>query len=214
MQTDILYKQLISKLSDLKTSIERFEKHNPPSTAYAEELYKALNDANKLTSAYVILKEQKDVSPDLNLHLKLMNVESSSAALDTNNENIQVKTEKEIQTITPIEIKESIVEHIIEIKKAEPVLEKITIATEKPLENNTKNDFPKFTININDKFRIINELFLGNSTEYNMAIEQLNSLNSPTEATVYLRELKSIYNWKDESEMVKKITDLVQKRFA
>ncbi len=214
MQTDILYKQLISKLSYLKTSIERFEKHNPPSTAYAEELYKALNDANKLTSAYVILKEQKDVSPDLNLHLKLMNVESSSAALDTNNETIQVKTEKEIQTITPIEIKEPIVEPIIQIKKAEPVLEKITIATEKTLENNTKNDFPKFTININDKFRIINELFLGNSTEYNMAIEQLNSLNSPTEATVYLRELKSIYNWKDESEMVKKITDLVQKRFA
>lgn len=219
MQTDILYKQLISKLSDLKTSIERFEKHNPPSTAYAEELYKALNEANKLTSAYVILKEQKDVSPDLNLHLKLMNVENSNVNSIKNSETIEQKTEKEITTFTPTEIKEPvfvpIIEPIIELKKEELiVVEELAVVAEKPLEMVVKKDYPKFIININDKFRIINELFLGNSTEYNLAIEQLNSLQSSAEATVYLRELKNIYNWKDESEMVKKITDLVQKRFA
>ncbi len=214
MQTDILYKQLISKLSDLKTKIERFEKHNPPSTAYAEELHKALNEANKITSAYVILKEHKDVSPELNLHLKLMNVENNNTEFDKSREIILTKTETEIQTNIPIEIKETIIESVVEIKKTEQVLQEESIISENTWEQSTKADYPKFIININDKFRIINELFLGNSTECNIAVEQLNSLHSSTEATVYLRELKGIYKWNDESEMVKKLTDLVQKRFV
>ena len=43
MQTDILYKQLTTKLDELKTAIERFEKHTPPSTTYAEQLHMAIN---------------------------------------------------------------------------------------------------------------------------------------------------------------------------
>ena len=77
MQTDILFKQLTTKLDELKTAIERFEKHTPPSTTSAEQLHTAINEANKLVSAYVVLKEQKDISPDLTLHLKLMNVEAA-----------------------------------------------------------------------------------------------------------------------------------------
>jgi len=51
MQTDILYKQLITKLDELKMAIERFERHTPPSTAYAEQLHHSINEANKLVSA-------------------------------------------------------------------------------------------------------------------------------------------------------------------
>lgn len=202
MQTDLLYKQLLSSISDLKQAIERFEKHNPPSTAYAENLYKALSDANKLVSAYVILKEHKDVSPDLNIHLKLMDVVA-----------------KVEEPVKPVVAAEPIIEpekitapKVEEIKQPEVKVEAV-----KPIEPiETKQEtktYPKFTININDKFRFINELFASNANEYNIAIEQLNTVNSKDEALRYLNGLKPIYNWDLESEMVKKLFAISQKRF-
>jgi hypothetical protein len=74
-------------------------------------------------------------------------------------------------------------------------------------------EFPKLTITINDKFRIINELFESNATEYNIAIEQINAVSSKIELDSYLKGLKSIYNWKDDSEVVKTLYTLAQKRF-
>ena len=69
-------------------------------------------------------------------------------------------------------------------------------------------------ININDKFRFINELFEANATEYNIAIEQINAVSTLVELNNYLNGLKSIYEWKDDSEVVKNIYALAQKRFA
>ncbi len=81
MQTDILLKQLYSSLGELKATIEKFEKHPSPSTQYTEQLHSAIYHSNKLVSAYLVLKEQKDVSPELNLHLKLMNVPTAETSL-------------------------------------------------------------------------------------------------------------------------------------
>ena len=204
MQTDILYKQLTTKLDELKTAIERFEKHTPPSTAYAEQLHTAITEANKLVSAYVVLKEQKDVSPDLNLHLKLMNVESAQKEVK---EDVKIAQAEEKQAVgelpkeeqKPIEVK---IEPIVEKKPVDIVFEKPEVKT-----------YPKLAINLNDKFRFINELFASNANEYHIAIEQLNSVNSIDEANAYIKGLKAIYNWKDDHEMVENILVLIQKRF-
>jgi len=211
MQTDILYKQLTTKLDELKTAIERFEKHTPPSTNYAEQLHTAINEANKLVSAYVVLKEQKDVSPDLNLHLKLMNVTTAQQEVKG-----QVKTEIQVEKS---EVKEApkveAAQPVTEVKPIEvvapPVVEKksVDIVFEKP----EIKTYPKLAINLNDKFRFINELFAGNANEYNIAIEQLNTVNSMDEANAYIKGLKSIYNWNDDHEMVKNMNGLIQKRF-
>jgi hypothetical protein len=75
-------------------------------------------------------------------------------------------------------------------------------------------ELPKMIININDKFRFINELFEANATEYNIAIEQINAVSTLIELNNYLNGLKSIYEWKDDSEVVKNIYALAQKRFA
>jgi hypothetical protein len=212
MQTDILYKQLTTKLDELKTAIERFEKHTPPSTTYAEQLHTAINEANKLVSAYVVLKEQKDVSRDLNLHLKLMNVTTAQQEVKE-----QVKAEIQVEKT---EVKETpkteVIQPVAEAKPVEvvapPVSEKksVDIVFEKP----EIKTYPKLAINLNDKFRFINELFAGNANEYNIAIEQLNTVNSLDEATAYIKGLKSIYNWNDDHEMVKNINGLIQKRFV
>ena len=78
MQTDILLKQVMTSLADLKTAIDKFEKHPSPSTQYAEQLHSAISGTHKLVAAYVVLKEQKDVSPELDLHLKIMSAQETT----------------------------------------------------------------------------------------------------------------------------------------
>ena len=208
MQTDILYKQLTTKLDELKTAIERFEKHTPPSTTSAEQLHMAINEANKLVSAYVVLKEQKDVSPDLNLHLKLMHVETAQKEIK---EDIKIAHIEERQAAVDLSKESSQGESKPVDVKTEPSVEKkpVDIVFEKP----EIKTYPKLAINLNDKFRFINELFASNANEYHIAIEQLNNVNSLDEASAYIKGLKAIYDWKDDHEMVKNINGLIQKRF-
>lgn len=208
MQTDILYKQLTTKLDELKTAIERFEKHTPPSTTSAEQLHMAINEVNKLVSAYVVLKEQKDVSPDLNLHLKLMHVETAQKEIK---EDIKIAHIEERQAAVDLSKESSQGESKPVDVKTEPSVEKkpVDIVFEKP----EIKTYPKLAINLNDKFRFINELFASNANEYHIAIEQLNNVNSLDEASAYIKGLKAIYDWKDDHEMVKNINGLIQKRF-
>jgi hypothetical protein len=209
MQTDILLKQLYSSLGELKTTIDKFEKHPSPSTQYAEQLHSAIYHSNKLVSAYLVLKEHKDVSPDINLHMKLMNVptpEEKAAIVEPIKQQIVIEPVKEI--IKPIEV---VVTPVIE-KIIEPVIEKAEepVAEVKPL----AKELPKMSININDKFRFINELFASNANEYNIAVEQMNAINSLNEMMSYLKGLTSIYDWKEDNEVVKNLFALAQKRFS
>jgi hypothetical protein len=77
----------------------------------------------------------------------------------------------------------------------------------------TEKVIPPMAVAINDKFRFINELFKQNGGEYNVAMEQLNSLHSWSEAEIYLNSLKMIYNWKDNSELVNHLYSITKKRF-
>ncbi len=203
MQTDILLKQLNSSLGELKSAIEKFEKHPAPSTEYAERLHDSIYKANKLVSAYLVLKEHKDVSPDLNLHIKLMNVptpeERTALVEPAKDEVVDKPVEVKKEEIKPVEIKDPVIEKIVE-----PVVE---------VKQNARV-LPNITININDKFRFINELFASNANEYNIAIEQINAVNSPVEMSNYLKGLKSIYDWKDDNEVVKTLYSLANKRFS
>lgn len=202
MQTDILLKQLHSSLGELKTAIEKFEKHPSPSTQYTEQLHAAIHQSNKLVSAYLVLKEHKDVSPDLNLHIKLMNVptpEERTTLIEPAKNEIPVKPVEKMEEVKPVDI----IEPITDLKVSPVVEVKQQVKTLSPI-----------VININDKFRFINELFAANANEYNIAIEQINAVNSPEEMNNYLKGLKSIYNWDDENEVVRKLYSSAQKRFA
>lgn len=69
------------------------------------------------------------------------------------------------------------------------------------------------SVGVNDKFRIINELFKQNGGEYNIVVEQINSLPTWNEAELYLNSLKSIYHWNDTSEVTLLFYSLAKKRF-
>ena len=193
MQTDLLFKQLNTSLAELKTVIEKFEKYNPPSASSAEQLHNAITQTNKMISAYLVLKEQNEVSPELNLHLKLMEVVPPTEIVEIVKAQIVepiIIVEEKINTPEPAKIVDSIAESVT-----------------------AQSNYPKLNININDKFRFINELFSANSTEYNIAIEQLNSANSLQDARNYFKGLKEIYFWKDDNELAKTLNALIEKRF-
>jgi hypothetical protein len=211
MPTDILQKQLQTSLQELKTAIDKFEKHPSPSTQYAEQLHNAIHQTNKLVSAFLVLKEHKDVSPDLNLHIKLMNVPTpaeKAAIVEPIKEQVIEPTVAIVkEEIKPIEeVKSPVIE-----KVAEPIAER---TQEQVKETPITKELPKIAININDKFRFINELFASNATEYNIAIEQINVVSTIHELNNYLNGLKSIYEWKEDSEVVKNLFALAQKRFS
>ena len=190
MQTDFLSKQLHSSLNDLKKAIEEFEKNLPPSKSMDEQLHYAITQTNKLVSAYLVLKEYKEGSLEIEAQATITNVVSP----------VDVMEEPKIEI--PIEnIEESkVVLEPIQTPQIEPVIVE-------------KASFPKLNININDKFRFINELFSGNANEYQIAIDQLNATTNMHEATVFLNGLKDIYSWKEENELVKNLMSLVAKRF-
>lgn len=209
MQTDILLKQVTTSLAELKTAIEKFEKHTSPSTQYANQLHAAINNTNKLVAAYLVLKEQKDVSPELDLHLKIMNVqETANNIINSVKEKDKIITSAE-ETETPLEV-------TIEVDNVgNNIIETITPEQFKIISKvYQQKEIPKLSIAINDKFRFINELFAVNANEYNIAVEQLNSVHTMEDAKAYLNGLKSIYGWDDEHEMVKKLFSLTQKRFS
>ncbi|PBQ32609.1 hypothetical protein CNR22_12790 [Sphingobacteriaceae bacterium] len=72
---------------------------------------------------------------------------------------------------------------------------------------------PPLAIGLNDKFRFMNDLFGQNSSEYNIALEQINSVNNWNEAEIYLNSLKNVYEWDPKEEVVKYFYSLVKKRF-
>jgi hypothetical protein len=69
-------------------------------------------------------------------------------------------------------------------------------------------------IGINDKFLFANELFRGNITEYDVAIQQLNAAGSIESAMDYFLSLQQLYNWDLENEVVKRLTDLIDRRYS
>ena len=199
MQTDILLKQVITSLADLKTAIDKFEKHPTPSTQYAEQLHSAITGSHKLVAAYVVLKEQKDVSPELDLHLKIMSAQETKPTPVIEIKKEEPKMEVKEEPVKPIEpvvtsiTLEKPAEQIIPPTEKEKPVEIVTPPqTTKPVAN---KELAKLAISINDKFRLINDLFAANANEYNIAVEQLNTLNTQEEASSYLKGLKAIYNW-------------------
>ena len=204
MQTDILLKQLQSSLAELKISIEKFEKHPSPSTQYAENLHLSIQQTNKLVSAYVVLKEHKDVSPDLNLHLKIMNEQQPEE------KTVVIDSKAEVNQVVNFAPKITEDDNSKEVA-VKPDVEKSEIAEEVKVERKV---IPKMVINLNDKFRVINELFAANATEYNIAIEQIDAVTSKNDLENYLKGLQSIYNWNDDNEVVKTFFSLAKKRFA
>jgi hypothetical protein len=81
------------------------------------------------------------------------------------------------------------------------------------LQMNPIGDLTK-AIGLNEKFSFTKELFRNDSAAFAEAISKLNNFNNFAEADHYLQdELAQKYQWKNDSEQVMKLRELLQRRY-
>ena len=158
---------------------------------------------------------------DENIHPSVDEAEKMLKSFDKLKEQIVIykflQTQKELSPSFNI--------HLKVMEKSNDVTPTDTIGTstiKETAENSVANDHVEGTVNVarkiemglNDKFRMINELFKQSTTEFNLAIEQLNMFDSFEKSKAYLDELARLYNWKNDGELTLRIYQLNQKRFS
>ncbi len=179
MSADKAFEQLKLAAIEVKALLVDIDENIHPSVNEVEKLNEKVSNLTEQIAIYKYLKSQKELSPSLNLHLKVM-------------ENTAVKDAQS-------EINETL---------KESYSQKMDGTTQ------TIKEAKKIELSLNDKFRIINELFKQSTTECNLAMEQLNTISNLEDSEAYLQELKKLYFWKSEDEMCKRLFQLNQKRFS
>jgi hypothetical protein len=162
-----------------------------PSVIDCEVLQQQIVLLQESIAIYKYQKLNKELSPSFNIHAKV--------------------SEKEAE--------QNKVEAAIPVKKGIPTQE-VKVDEPENLMQALSTDLPKqskkiaaLSIGINDKFRFANELFAQNHSEYAIAVEQLINLKNWNDTEIYLNSLKSLYEWKETSEVVKYFYSIVKKRF-
>ena len=164
-------------------------------------------------------------------HLNTVYQETSSTKTEEKITILQPITESPKIEVTKQEIKqaetrpEEIIDNPTDLFGSElpPVTEKLKPErkTEKKEEKQITNKIQKPAISdinkaigINDKFQFANELFEGNMQEYNIALQQLNNAETYESAMDYFSNLQQLYEWDIENETVKRLMDLIERRYS
>ena len=172
-----------------------------------EKIIDVIENNEKVISNPIATEEIKKVE---------INIEKIETSINIkeplNSETLKSNNSDQIDTIS------SITDNITPVQPSQNI-EKNTSVSENLIQHSSATNYSqnktikKIEFGINDKFRIINELFGQSQIEFNTAIEQLNSCVSIEESENYLNNLKIIYNWKSESQLVKTFFALNHKRF-
>ena len=186
MQKTAIKNQMMQQMAELKKIFGLFEQQEHLTPNECEQFLEEVTKLNRSLAVYTHLMKQNAVSSDIDVHLKIMQA---------------VEKKEEVQQEIPLAKTEIIVDAEKDPKAEEWKSEAVL---------NTK----KIEIAINDKYRIINELFGGSQIEFNAATQQLNATQTWEETLLYLNSLKSVYNWKDTNDLVKTFYAIAQKRFA
>lgn len=80
------------------------------------------------------------------------------------------------------------------------------------LQKHSKVESLKKAIGINEKFFFINELFDGNLTEYNAAIESLDHAKTIEESHQFIDGLSQRYKWQGNAEAVEQLKQFVERK--
>lgn len=184
----ILHK-LQMEIDELTPTLESFmDSTIQPTVSDCEKLQAQLSRIQEQLAVYKFNKSNKELSPMFNIHSRV------SEAEFIQEKNTEPPPKKDKTPEPPQKIQAN--QPVSETKKTDPVSPRKTV-----------------TVGLNDKFRFINELFAQNNSEYNIVIEQINNLTSWQETEIYLNSLKSVYNWKENQEVVRYFYSIVKNRF-
>jgi hypothetical protein len=191
MQRDLVIQQLKEEAKKIEQHLLQLQQDEQLTRAEAEQF---LSDVEKLYRNLAVYAYMLKNQGDLQVHLKIM------------------QSVPPIETPPVIEKKEDVVQLPIE----EPVHLTIEERVEEIISITTKENpvLKRIEFSINDRFRIINELFFQSQPEFQAAMQQLNAISTLEESIFYLNSLKEIYNWKLNNDLVKTIYALVNKRFS
>lgn len=184
----------------------------------------------------------KEHIPQLELELILHKIEKLYQKsivfnhLNSSPDQVQLSVKKESEVVTPKpEIKPEPVKVIEAVDKPTDLFgSEIPLVTEKPklekkIEKKEEKKEPAPVVNkiqkpaiadlnkaigLNDRFQFANELFEGNMQEYSIAIQQLNGSGSIESAMDYFSNLQQLYEWDLEKDSVKRLLELVDRRYS
>ena len=130
---------------------------------------------------------------------------------------VKEETVKPVEIVDkPIDLFGSEIPAVVEKPKQEKKVEK---KEEKPAPVTNKIQKPAVSditkeIGLNDRFLFANELFEGSMQEYNIAVQQLNGAGSLESAMDYFSNLQQLYDWDMEKDSVKRLLDLIDRRYS
>ena len=184
MALDKILSKLQLQIKEIVPTIELFVDDTiQPSVNDCEALQQQLIALQESLIIYKYSKTEKEISPSFNIHSKV----SEKQVEESQIKNIEPQNK-------PIEVQKPVIsnQEMIDIPSSQ---------------------IKKINIGLNDKFRFINELFKQSNTEYNVAYEQLNALNTWYDSELYLNSLKEVYQWKETADTVKHLYSIIKKRF-
>jgi len=191
MPLEKVLQKIKGEIKDLAATLELFlDDTIQPSVKDCEQLQTQLNALQENTAIYKYNKLNKEISPSFNIHVKV-----------SQNESVEPRT------------KANFIEEGEEKSEATPVEQRIFDPEILQAAENKQKIYANLVINLNDKFRFINELYAQNTSEYHIALEQLNTLKNWLDTEIYLNSLKSLYEWDGNDEVVKYFYQIVKKRF-
>ncbi|MCA0430549.1 MAG: hypothetical protein LCH32_08600 [Bacteroidetes bacterium] len=199
MAIDKVLLKIQNQITDLVHHLEEFVQPNvQPGTKECDLLKNQLAQLQDLLTIYNHLKQEKEISPSFNIHAKVSKTSESE---------INAVKENKIIDINP-----KIVEAET-IKQNDEIIEKTESEVNSVAAPTKSTSTTKLNIGLNDKFRFINELFNQNANEYNIAIEQFNTITTLNDAERFCTSLSSLYNWNEKSETVKYFITIINIKF-
>lgn len=198
MAIDKVLVNIQTQITELVNNLEDFVQPSvQPSSHECDRLKSQLAHLQDLLAVYTHLKHNKELSPSFNIHSKV-----SNTVPEVNpSENKDLKMEEPVKQIQELQ------------KPIEKVVDPVEkVAESKPIETNS-SPVVKLAVGINDKFRIINELFKQNANEYNVAMEQFNSISNSQDAETFMSSLTELYGWSERSETVKFFYALIRSKY-
>ena len=196
--------QLISEIRELAAKISHDADRNDDLTETASRLFelaawlKHLPENDNMKTLEIPALPEKQESPSVKIQEPV-----SAAPMDLFSQDPPPVPEKPVETVSAPESG----------KNPPPAKKATEESLADKLKKNKITDL-KTVIGINEKFQFINELFEGNMKEYNVALDQLNSLKSFEEAENYLDNLAEVYKWSTENPVAENFKELAQRLFT
>jgi hypothetical protein len=227
MHSENLKTEFLNRKNKLMQSLSNFNENQLVSVDESKKLLHEISELQHIVSAAVFLNTELPVMNQEMIKQNEPEQISSISETETVKTEISFVEDSKVESIEIIEKTETIEVNLVEepIKENKSVKEEIVVVEVKEtitsvssvkVETSTpkpSKPFKKMEIGINDKFRIMNELFGQSQLEYTTALEQLNLCENLEESENYLNNLSVLYQWKQDAPLVKTLFAINHKRF-